>query len=199
MKLSLPSSPARPILRKLLTAGLRAADPYQAILKTVSLDGPSLRVDRRTFDLSHTRRVVIVGAGKASARMAQALELVLGERLETGLVIVKTGHTLPTKRVTVLEAGHPIPNRAGLVAAQRLLGLAQSLTSRDLLIVLLSGGASSLLPAPASGLTLRDKQRTTQLLLRCGATINEINVVRKHLSFIKGGRLAASTSAKIIS
>ncbi|MFO0698791.1 MAG: glycerate kinase [Nitrospira sp.] len=198
MKLSLPSSPARPILRKLLTAGLRAADPYQAILKTVSLDGPSLRVDRRTFDLSHTRRVVIVGAGKASARMAQALELVLGERLETGLVIVKTGHTLPTKRVTVLEAGHPIPNRAGLVAAQRLLGLAQSLTSRDLLIVLLSGGASSLLPAPASGLTLRDKQRTTQLLLRCGATINEINVVRKHLSFIKGGRLAASTSAKII-
>lgn len=198
MKLRLPSSPARPVLRKLLAAGLRAADPYQAILKTVSLDGLSLQVGRRTFDLSHTRKVIVVGAGKASARMAQALELVLGERLETGLVIVKTGHGLPTKRTIVLEASHPIPNRAGLVATQHLLRLAQSLTSRDLLIVLLSGGASSLLPAPVSGLTLRDEQRTTQLLLRCGATINEINVVRKHLSFIKGGRLAASTSAKII-
>jgi glycerate 2-kinase len=198
MKLRLPSSPARPLLRKLLMAGLQAADPYQALLKTVSLDGSSLRVGHRTFDLSHTRRVIVVGAGKASARMAQALELVLGERLETGLVVVKTGHSLPTKRVTVLEAGHPIPNRAGLVATQRLLGLAQNLTSRDLLIVLLSGGASSLLPAPVPSVSLVDKQRTTQLLLRCGATINEINVVRKHLSLIKGGRLAASTRARII-
>jgi glycerate 2-kinase len=198
MLLRLPSSPARPLLRKILTAGLQAADPYQALLRTVELDGPSLRVGRRTFDLSHTRRVIAVGAGKASARMAQALELVLGERLDDGLVIVKTGHSLTTKRTTVLEAGHPIPNRAGLIATQRLLRLAQSLSPRDLLIVLLSGGASSLLPAPVSDVTLTDKQRTTQLLLRCGATINEINIVRKHLSLIKGGRLAASTRAKII-
>ena len=198
MLLRLPSSPARPLLHRLLTAGLEAADPYQALLKAVSLDGPSLRVGRRTFDLSHTRRVIVVGAGKASARMAQALELVLGERLEVGLAIVKTGHSLTTKRTTILEAGHPIPNHAGLIATQRLLRLAQSLTPRDLLIVLLSGGASSLLPAPVSDVTLADKQRTTQLLLRCGATINEVNVVRKHLSLIKGGGLAASTRARII-
>ena len=198
MLLRLPASPARPLLHRLLTAGLEAADPYQALLKAVSLNGSSLRVGRRTFDLSHTRRVLVVGAGKASARMAQALELVLGQRLEDGLVIVKTGHSLATKRTTVLEASHPIPNRAGLAATQRLLGLAASLSPDDLLIVLLSGGASSLLPAPVSGVTLTDKQRTTQLLLRCGATINEINIVRKHLSMIKGGRLAASTRAKII-
>ncbi len=198
MLLRLPSSPAQSLLRRLVTAGLEAADPYQALLKAVSLKGASLRIGRRIFDLSHTGRVVVVGAGKASARMAQALELVLGERLEGGLVIVKTGHSLATERTAILEASHPIPNRAGLVATQRLLGLAQSLSSKDLLIVLLSGGASSLLPAPISKVPLADKQRTTQLLLRCGATINEINVVRKHLSLIKGGGLAASTRAKII-
>ncbi len=153
---------------------------------------------RRTYNLSHIDRIVVVGAGKASARMAQALETALGPRLDDGLVIVKTGHTLATKRITVLEASHPIPDRAGLLATQRLLHLTQRLTPRDLLIVLLSGGASSLLPAPVAGVTLADKQRTTRLLLHSGATINEMNVVRKHLSLIKGGGLAASTRARIV-
>jgi hydroxypyruvate reductase len=130
--------------------------------------------------------------------MAQALEATLGTRVDDGLVIVKTGHTLATKQITVVEAGHPIPDRAGLRATQRLLSLIQHLTSRDLLIVLLSGGASSLLPAPVAGVTLADKQRTTRLLLRSGATINEINTVRKHLSLVKGGGLAASTRATIV-
>lgn len=198
MRLRLPPSPARPLLHKLITAGLSTADPYHALLTHVALDRRSLRVGRRTYDLSHIDRIVAVGAGKASARMAQALETVLGTRLEDGLVIVKTGHTLATKRIAVLEAGHPIPDRAGLHATQRLLHLTQRLTLRDLLIVLLSGGASSLLPAPVDGVTLADKQRTTRLLLRSGATINEMNVVRKHLSLIKGGGLAASTRAKIV-
>ena len=198
MRLRLPSSPARPLLHKLIAAGLNTADPYQSLIKHVTLDGHSLRVGRRACDLSQIDRIVAVGAGKASARMAQALEATLGTRLEEGLVIVKTGHTLPTKRITVLEAGHPIPDRAGLHATQQLLRLTQRLTPRDLLIVLLSGGASSLLPAPVAGVTLADKQRTTRLLLRSGATINEINVVRKHLSLIKGGGLAASTQARIV-
>lgn len=198
MLLRLPSSPTRPLLQKLIRAGLEAADPYQALLNTVSVDRHSMRVGRRTYDLSRTDRVVAVGAGKASARMAQALEAVLGTRLDDGLVIVKTGHTLATTRITVLEAGHPIPDRAGLHATQRLLNLTERMTSRDLLIVLLSGGASSLLPAPVPGVGLADKQRTTRLLLRSGATINEMNVVRKHLSLIKGGGLAASTRARIV-
>lgn len=198
MTLHFHSSRAQSLLRKLIAAGLEAADPYQALLKSVSLNGRSLRVGRRTYDVSHVDRVVAVGAGKASARMAQALEAVLGTRLEEGLVIVKTGHTLTSERITVLEAGHPIPDRAGLHATQRLLGLTQRLTPRDLLIVLLSGGASSLLPAPVPGVTLADKQRTTRLLLRSGATINEINIVRKHLSLIKGGGLATSTRSRIV-
>ena len=197
MPVRLPSSPARPLLLKLLAAGLEAADPYHALCNTISLQGHSLRVGRRTYDLSRVDRLVAVGAGKASARMAQALEVALGTRLDDGLVIVKTGHTLPTKRITIREAGHPIPDRAGLVATQELLTLVQNLTPRDLLFVLLSGGASSLLPAPVPGVSLTDKQRTTRLLLRSGATINEVNIVRKHLSVIKGGGLAASTQAKI--
>jgi glycerate 2-kinase len=198
MRLRLPSSPARPLLHKLIAAGLKTADPYHALLNSISLNKHSLRVGRRTYNLSHIDRIVVVGAGKASARMAQALETALGPRLDDGLVIVKTGHTLATKRITVLEASHPIPDRAGLHATQRLLRLTQCLTPRDLLIVLLSGGASSLLPAPVAGVTLPDKQRTTRLLLHSGATINEMNVVRKHLSLIKGGGLAASTRAKIV-
>ena len=153
---------------------------------------------RRAYDLSYIGRIIAVGAGKASARMAQALEAALGTRLKDGFVIVKTGHRLTTKRITVVEAGHPIPDRAGLEATQQLLALIQGLTPRDLLFVLLSGGASSLLPAPVAGVTLTDKQRTTRLLLRSGATINEINVVRKHLSLVKGGGLAASTRARIV-
>ena len=198
MRLRLPHSSARPLLQKLITAGLSTADPYQALIRHVTLDRHSLTVGRRTYDLSHIGRIIAVGAGKASARMAQALETTLGTRLDDGLVIVKTGHTLPTKRIGVVEAGHPVPDRAGLHATQRLLRLIQRLTPRDLLIVLLSGGASSLLPAPVAGVTLADKRRTTRLLLRSGATINEINVVRKHLSLVKGGGLAASTRARIV-
>src|SRR5262249_22411213 len=142
--------------------------------------------------------IVIVGAGKATATMARAIEQVLGRRLHSGLVIVKYGHAAPTRRIAVKEAGHPVPDRAGQVATKRLLAITSSLTERDLLIVLLSGGASSLMPAPVRGVTLADKRRVTSQLLRCGAGIGEINTVRKHLSDIKGGRLAASTRATIV-
>lgn len=197
MVLRLPASPARRLLHKMIAAGLEAADPYQALLHAVSLKRSSLRIGRRTYDLTRYERVVAVGAGKASARMAQALEHVLGKQLERGLIVVKQGHSQPTKKIAIAEAGHPIPDRAGLEAAAQLRAMLAGLTSRDLVIVLLSGGASSLLPAPVPGVTLADKQKTTQLLLKCGAAIQDVNTVRKHLSLLKGGQLAVSTKATI--
>ncbi len=197
MPLLVPASPAQPLIRRLIATGLEAADPYRTLLKAVTCRGRVLRIGRRTYDLNHFDRIVAVGAGKASARMAQAIEHILGDKLEQGLVVVKTGHRVPTKWITVVEAGHPIPDRAGRQAAERIRTLVQKLTPRHLLIVLLSGGASSLLPDPVSGITLAAKRRTTRLLLRSGATIDEINVVRKHLSRLKGGGLARSTRATI--
>lgn len=198
MPLVLPASPARSILRRVIGEGLRAADPAYALLNRVHRTGHRLQVGRRRYDLRSFDRIVVVGAGKASARMAQALEQVLGTYLDSGLIVVKTGHRLPTKRITVVEAGHPVPDRAGLKAAEQLRDRVAELGDCDLLIVLLSGGASSLIPAPVEGVSLADKQTLTQLLLRSGATIREINVVRKHLSTIKGGGLAEGTRARIV-
>ncbi|GKS56882.1 glycerate kinase [Nitrospira sp.] len=129
--------------------------------------------------------------------MARALERMLGTRLQGGCVVTKYGHGGPTQRIQVLEAGHPIPDQAGQVATQRILAIARGLSADDLLFVVLSGGASSLLPAPAEGLSLTDKQRTTDVLLKSGADIRAVNAVRKHLSAIKGGRLAGATKARV--
>jgi hydroxypyruvate reductase len=197
MPILIPASPAQSLIRKLIATGLTAVDPYRALLKAVSRKGRLLQVGRQTYDLGHFDRIIAVGAGKASARMAQAIEHILGEKLEQGLVVIKNGHCVSTKRIAVVEAGHPIPNRAGQRAANRIRSLVQGLTPRDLLIVLLSGGASSLLPDPVPGITLTDKQRTACLLLRSGAMIDEMNAVRKHLSRMKGGGLALSTQATI--
>jgi len=189
----------RSILKPLLHAGLQAADPILAMRKALSVEGSILRVGRRQYDLTQFDRIVCVGAGKASGKMAIALEQRLGSRLSGGLVAVNDHSGLKMKYIRVVETRHPIPDGRSVRAAKGILTLAQSLTRRDLLFVLVSGGASSLLAAPASGLTLTDKKHTTTELLRIGATIQEINTVRKHLSAIKGGQLAAATSATIVS
>jgi hydroxypyruvate reductase len=198
MRIEVPQARARGIFSRLFKAGLRAVDPYGAMLRSISIEKGSLVAGPYRYPFSRYRRIVAIGAGKASARMAQSLEHVLGESLESGLVVVKYGHGVPTKTVQIVEAGHPVPDQQGLAAARRLLDVAKALTEEDLLIVLLSGGASSLLPAPVNGLTLQDKQHATQLLLRSGATIQEMNTVRKHLSSLKGGQLAAATRAQVL-
>jgi len=195
--MQIPSSPIRPLLRKLIVRGLNAVDARKAVGRAISRSGNELVIGRRRYDLRRYERVVVLGAGKAAASMAQAVERRLGPWLEGGFVVVKHGHVVPTRRIVVAEAGHPVPDRSGQRAATRLCAMAEGLGRHDLLIVLLSGGASSLLPAPVAGVTLADKQRTTQELLRCGASIREINTVRKHLSRIKGGRLAELTQATI--
>lgn len=199
MKIGVRQPRVRAILARLLKAGLNAVDPGAALRHTVTRAGPRLWVGDRRYDLPARARVTAIGAGKASARMAAALEQAIGTRLGGGLVVVKYGHAVPTRTIEVCEAGHPIPDRAGQKAAARILAVIGQLTPDDLLFVLLSGGASSLLAAPAPGLTLLDKRKTTDLLLRSGATIHDINCVRKHLSAIKGGRLAAATKARIAS
>ena len=135
-------------------------------------------------------RLIVIGVGKAAASMAQAVEAHYGDRVE-GAVITRYGHALPTHSIDVLTAGHPVPDTAGEVATERLLVLLAGLSEDDLVLVLLSGGGSTLLTAP-DGITLEQKADLTQSLLRCGADIHEMNCVRKHLSRVKGGRLAVA-------
>ena len=186
-------------MRRILLATLDAAAPALAVRRALTLRRQTLRVDGRLYDLRRIARVVAIGAGKASVPMAHAVHEVLGGRLDSVFVVAPSPVPGRAKSgIAVAAAGHPIPDRRGVQAARHVLQLASSLGKDDLLIVLLSGGASSLLPLPVAGLTLVDKQRTTQLLLRSGATIAEVNAVRKHLSAIKGGRLAAATPASVL-
>ncbi|MCC8985256.1 MAG: glycerate-2-kinase family protein, partial [Nitrospira sp.] len=199
IKIGVPQPRTRALLARLFQAGLQAVDPYEAVRRQVNVGRRHLTIGSQQYALDQLKRIVVVGAGKASARMAQALEQQLGPRIDDGLVVVKYGHGAPTHTIRIVEAGHPIPDAAGLEASRQVVALAKTLAADDLLIVLLSGGASSLLPAPVSGIALQDKQQTTKLLLRSGATIHEINAVRKHLSSVKGGQLAAVTPARVAS
>ncbi|MDQ6732571.1 MAG: glycerate kinase [Nitrospirota bacterium] len=188
----------RTLLGRMLTAALTAVDPFEAMRQAVTRKGMTIQVGEHRYDLNRYTRIFAIGAGKASARMAAALEQRLGARLTGGSVVVKYGHSTSTSLIDIQEAGHPVPDLAGQQAAGQILSLLNQLTADDLVFVLLSGGASSLLPAPAPGVTLADKQRATALLLLSGATIYEINAVRKHLSAMKGGRMAAATRARMI-
>ena len=160
--MQIPPSPIQPLLKKLIVRGLTAVDARTAVGRAISRNGEALVIGRRRYDLRRYERVVVVGAGKATASMARAVEQRLGPRRHGGFVVVKHGHVMPTRRIVVAEADHPVPDRSGQRAAARLCAMAAELGRRDLLIVLLSGGASSLLPAPVAGVTLADKQRTTQ-------------------------------------
>ena len=138
-------------------------------------------------------RAVVLGAGKAAASMAKAVEDNWSAPVE-GLVVTRYGHSMPTERIEVVEAAHPVPDTAGLEAARRMLDIAKGLGEDDLALVLISGGGSALMTLPAEGISFEDKQAVNRALLKCGAPIDEMNAVRKHLSAIKGGRLAAAAA-----
>lgn len=149
--------------------------------------------------LPRAGRVLVVGAGKGSAPMAAALESLLGDRIETGLVCVKDGHGTPLSRVEVCEAAHPVPDARGVAAGERILSLVAAAGKDDLVLSVLSGGGSALLTLPAEGVSLGDLQALTDQLLASGAAIGEINTLRKHLSRVKGGRLAlAAHPARVV-
>jgi glycerate 2-kinase len=164
-------------------AALKAADPAGAVERHLA------RLVARA-DFSRYEKIYVIGAGKAGASMAQAAERVLGRRITAGLINVKDGHVAKLRRIELNECGHPVPDQRGAVGAERIARIAASAGAADLVVCLISGGASALLPFPAEGITLEEKQATTRLLLASGATIHEINAVRKHISGIKGGQLA---------
>ncbi len=180
----------RKLILDVFNAALEAVDPFNAVMRAVRVTWEQLHVAGRDYKLDTYGRVLVVGAGKATARMALAIESLLGNRIETGLGVVKEGHTVPLAQIEQAEASHPVPNEAGIAATRRILNLASNADRATLVIALISGGASALLVAPAEAISLQDKQRTTQLLLNAGASIFELNAVRKHLSMVKGGRLA---------
>ncbi len=177
--------------RAIFDAGLKAVDPIKAVKNHVNRNGNSLRVQGIEYDVAAYENIYVIGMGKAAASMAKAVEDILGDKLTAGIVNVKYGHTVPLNKIKINEAAHPVPDDAGLKGSQEIIGVLKDTTEKDLVICLISGGGSALLPLPAGDLTLKDKQAVTKSLLECGADIHEINSIRKRISAVKGGRLAA--------
>ncbi|MGD9030244.1 MAG: glycerate kinase [Anaerolineae bacterium] len=192
----MPNPDLRAAADRLQQAALSAVDPAAAIHRHVRRAGNELLVAAQCYDLAGYERVFVIGGGKAAVSMAAAATDILGDRLTRGTVVTKYEHTQGWSHpaVQVIEAGHPVPDRNSVRGAQSVAELAQQATARDLVICLISGGGSALLTLPAEGLGLDDLQQLTDALLRSGATINEMNTVRKHCSSIKGGHLARLTA-----
>ena len=175
----------RSFLRQLFDAAIASANPFKVL-------APHLPAKPKG-------RCIVVGAGKASAAMAAALEQAWPDVALSGVVVTRYGHSVPTAKIRIIEASHPVPDANSALAATEILKAVAGLTSDDLVIALISGGGSALLVAPAEGLTLADKQAVNKALLQSGAGIGEMNIVRKHLSRIKGGKLAqAASPARVV-
>ncbi|MGD0263806.1 MAG: glycerate kinase [Candidatus Methylomirabilota bacterium] len=183
----------------IFNAAVRAVDPGEAIRRHLTREGLRLRIGRETVDLGKVGEIVVVGCGKAGGPMAAAVEEIVGDRIGRGIVVTKYGHVQPTRIIRIHEAGHPVPDDAGIAGGQAVLDHVRGLGFDDLVIVLISGGGSALTPAPVEGITLAEKQALTKALLACGADIREMNTVRKHISRFKGGQLArAAQPARVV-
>ena len=165
-------------------------DPGQLVKEKVSIRDSTLIVEEREYNLNNYENIYVVGGGKACAPMAKAMEGLLGDKIDNGIIVVKYDHGLSLKKIETVEASHPIPDENGERGASDILRLLSGTGEKDLIICLISGGGSALLVQPHKGITLQDIQTASAELLACGATIDEINTVRKHLSSIKGGQLA---------
>ncbi len=183
---------AREIALDCIEALINAVEPKKIVKSKIFFSNNILKIGEKTFDMTHYDEVIVVGGGKASGSMAEALEEILGNRITKGLVVVPRGSAknYHTKKIRIHEASHPIPDESSVEGAKKIIGLVRQAKENDLVICLISGGGSSLLALPRDGVSLSDKQEVTELLLKCGATINEINAVRKHISNFKGGQLA---------
>jgi len=197
-------------LRSIFNEAVKSVDPYELMKTHLSVEKNLMKVrtgsERLTFDFEQYTRVFVIGAGKATAKMAKAVEELLGKRITEGVISVKYGHTESLDKIRMIEAGHPVPDQNSVRASQEIERIAQAADARSLVINLISGGGSALLTSPLRCiiggeecvLGLEDFRRTTEVLLGCGATIEEMNCIRKHISMIKGGRLARMISPAVM-
>jgi len=171
---------------------LKTVQADTAIRRHCKFDGERLLVGHRAYHLERYKNLFVVGSGKATASMASALEDLIGDKITDGIITVKYDHVADLNHINLIEAGHPLPDENGQYGAVGILNLLKKAEKDDLVLCLISGGGSALMPLPYNGLTLKDKRDTIRILLSCGATIHEINSIRKHTSKIKGGRLACA-------
>ena len=188
---------AKRVALELAKTIIKRSDPYVAVKRVIELRGDKLVVMDKTFPLRGD--VYVLAFGKAACSMAKAVEDVLGDRIRDGVVVTKYGYGMPLKRIRVIEAGHPIPDENSLKGALIGIELAKRVGENDILIVLISGGGSALFTLPEDGISLEDKIKTNELLLKSGAKIYEVNIVRKHISRVKGGKLARLVKGRVIS
>ena len=181
---------SRTVAEQIFLAGVDRVLPGRLIEKVMSLTGNCLLISDFTLCLESVKNVYVIGAGKASALMGAEVERILGERITAGHIVVKYGHSCALTKIKVTEAGHPVPDSNGFRATRSILEIAAMADSTDLVICLLSGGGSALLADFPEGSTPEEMMIVNKLLVNCGASIKEINAVRKHLSAVKGGQLA---------
>ena len=180
-------------------AGVESVKPDNLIKKFIFLNGNELRIENIVLDLSSIKNIYVVGAGKASAAMAQSMESILGSKISAGHIITKYEHSVPLKFISITEAGHPVPDENGVRGTERILTMVNKAEKDDLVICLLSGGGSALMADVPDGCTLEDLKSLSSILLKTGANITEMNCIRKHLSRVKGGLLAkAAAPARVV-
>lgn len=180
----------REVTLDVLGHSIKAVDAYKLTKQIVRIENDKLIVGELVYNLLKLENIFVIGGGKATFAIAQALDQILGSRITGGIVNIKRGENRRLNHIKVIEAGHPIPDEAGLEGTQEMLKIAKKANDGDLVFCAITGGASALMPFPAENISLKDKKNVTELLLKCGATIDEINPIRKHISVIKGGRLA---------
>ena len=180
----------REAILEVLKCAINVVDIYEATKKSVFIKNNDLHIKDLNYDLSKIENIYVIGGGKATFSAAKALDEVLGERIKRGCINIKGNMRKRLKQIKVIEAGHPIPNERGYEGAREIMDIAKEAKKSDLVFCVITGGASALMPLPAENIALEDKKKVTDQLLKCGATISEINTVRKHISRVKGGRLA---------
>jgi len=185
---------------EIFLTGVESVKPENLLRRYISIDNNTLLIERLSFNLSEIRNIYIIGAGKASAAMAQTIESILGSRITAGHIITKYNHSVPLKFIEITEAGHPVPDENGIRGTNNILSIAKRAEKEDLVICLISGGGSALLADLPEGCTLEDLKKVNNILLKTGANITEMNCIRKHLSTVKGGQLSrAAAPARVVS